>query len=376
MRLGGNEYSLREAAGAFGDLGTLVPFAVGYMTIAGLPAQGVLLGFGLVAIVTGLYFRTPMPVQPMKAIATTAIANPQIFAPAAIWMSALVTGALWLAMALTGAVSWLAALTARPVVRGLVLGLGLMFMVEGIRLMQGSVALALVGLVLTFVMLGQRRLPAMVGLLLYGSAAALLRDPTLAADLSALSPVLRVPSVGLPAVTWNDLIQGAVLLALPQAALTLGNAVIATAEEHNALFPDRPVTVRRLALDHALMNFGAAAVGGVPMCRGAGGMAGHIRFGARTGGALVMLGIVLCTVGLFFADSVSTLFRLFPMSILGVILFFGGLELAAGVSNEGFSHEERVVLVVTAAFALWNMGLGYLAGLIVYHAWRRGLVSL
>jgi hypothetical protein len=166
-----------------------------------------------------------------------------------------------------------------------------------------------------------------------------------------------------------------VLLALPQAALPLGNAVIATAEEHNALFPDRPVTVRRLALDHALMNFGAAAVGGVPMCRGAGGMAGHIRFGARTGGALVMLGIVLCTVGLFFADSVSTRFRLFPMPILGVILFFGGLELAAGVSNEGFSHEERVVLVVTAAFALWNMGLGYLAGLIVYHVWRRGLVA-
>jgi hypothetical protein len=90
-----------------------------------------------------------------------------------------VTGALWLAMALTGAVSWLAALTARPVVRGLVLGLGLAFMVEGIRLMQGSVALAVVGLVLTFVMLGQRRLPAMLRLLLYGSAAALLGDSTL-----------------------------------------------------------------------------------------------------------------------------------------------------------------------------------------------------
>jgi hypothetical protein len=149
------------------------------MTIAGLPPQGVLLGFSLVAIVTGLYFRTPMPVQPMKAIATTAIANPQIFTPASIWVSGLVTGALWLAMALTGAVSWLAALTARPVVRGLVLGLGLTFMVEGIRLMQGSVALAVVGLVLTFVMLGQRRLPAMLRLLLYGSAAALLGDSTL-----------------------------------------------------------------------------------------------------------------------------------------------------------------------------------------------------
>lgn len=63
------------------------------MTIAGLEPQSVLLGFGLVAIATGLYFRTPMPVQPMKAIATTAIAHPQIFTPASIWLSAVVTGA-------------------------------------------------------------------------------------------------------------------------------------------------------------------------------------------------------------------------------------------------------------------------------------------
>jgi len=31
------------------------------------------------------------------------------------------------------------------------------------------------------------------------------------------------------------------------------------------------------------------------MCRGAGGMAGHMRFGARTGGALVIHGAILLT---------------------------------------------------------------------------------
>jgi hypothetical protein len=72
------------------------------------------------------------------------------------------------------------------------------------------------------------------------------------------------------------------LLVLPQAALTVGNAVLATAEEHNRLFPEREVTVRELAFDHAALNAFAATIGGVPMCRGAGGMAGHIRFGART----------------------------------------------------------------------------------------------
>jgi hypothetical protein len=172
------------------------------------------------------------------------------------------------------------------------------------------------------------------------------------------------------------MLTGTLVLALPQAALTLGNAIIATAEEHNALFPERRITVRLLAFDHAIMNLLAAPLGGVPMCRGAGGMAGHVRFGARTGGALVILGILLLFAALFFADSVATLFRLFPMSVLGVILFFGGIELAASFNGDVLSRPDRIVLVVTAGIALWNMGAAYLAGLILYHASARGIIRL
>ena len=130
MVLGGNRFDRSEVAGAFGDLGTLVPFVVGYVTINRLDPQGVLLGFGLTAVASGLYFRTPMPVQPMKAIATVAVTQAGIVTPAMIWAAGLVTGAFWLAMGITGAVSWVAALTSRPVVRGLVLGLGLSFILR------------------------------------------------------------------------------------------------------------------------------------------------------------------------------------------------------------------------------------------------------
>jgi hypothetical protein len=177
-------------------------------------------------------------------------------------------------------------------------------------------------------------------------------------------------------MTWSDGVNGAILFALPQAALTLGNAVIATAEEHNALFPRRPVSVRLLAFDHGVMNLFTAALGGVPMCRGAGGIAGHVRFGARTGGALVILGLLLLIVALVFADSVAILFRLFPMPVLGVILFFGGIELAAGVNGESFTRAERTVLVVTAGIAPWNMGVAYLAGLVLHEAARRKIIRL
>jgi MFS superfamily sulfate permease-like transporter len=374
VRLGGNQFDRSELAGAFGDLGTLVPFVVGYITIARLDPQGVLLGFGLLALATGFYFRTPMSVQPMKAIATVAVTQPQMVTPGAIFTSAVVTGLFWLGMGLSGAVSWLAAVTSRPVVRGIVLGLGLSFILEGVTFMHQGPLVAVPAVLLTFLFLGQPRIPAMLILLAYGAAAALSLDRTLISDLGSLAPNFRVPSLQVPSVSWREMVTGALVLAVPQVALTLGNAVIATAEEHNALFPHRPISVRLLALDHGLMNLVAAPLGGVPMCRGAGGMAGHIRFGARTGGALVILGVLLLAGALFFADSVATLFRLFPLPVLGVILFFGGIELAVGINGDTFSRSERMVLVVTAGVALWNMGVAYLAGLLLYHASQRGIV--
>lgn len=376
MRIAGNDFNRSELAGAFGDLGTLVPFVVGYITINRLDPQGVLLGFGLLAVATGIYFRTPMPVQPMKAIATAAVAHPAAVTPAAIFVSGVVTGLLWLGLGITGAVTWLAALTPRPLVRGIVLGLGLTFILEGVNFMARGPVVAIAGAVLAFVLLGRQRLPAMLALLSYGGVVALALDPTLRQDLNELAPHFRLPTFHVPEIAWSDVVTGVLVLAVPQAALTLGNAVIATAAEHNSLFPKHSVSVRALALDHGLMNLIAAPLGGVPMCRGAGGMAGHIRFGARTGGAMMILGVLLLTIALFYADSVATLFRLFPPAVLGVILFFGGMELAASVNGAPYTRADRTVLVVTAGIALWNMGVAYLAGLLLHHAVRRGLVRL
>jgi hypothetical protein len=192
------------------------------------------------------------------------------------------------------------------------------------------------------------------------------------AELGALSFRPRLPQFALGGLRWEEVVTGVVVLGIPQAALTLGNAIVATVEENNALFPDRPITVRTVAVDHGIMNLVGASIGTVPMCRGAGGMAGHVRFGARTGGALLILGAVVLFVGFFLADSVATLFQLFPPSLLGVTLLSGGLELAAGVQTDNLQKSERYVLLFTAGMAMWNMGAGYLAGLLLWHAVHRG----
>ena len=79
MRLLGNDYNKMEFAGAFGDLGTLIPFVVGYITLNKMDPLGILVAFGVFKIFVGLYFRTPVSVQPMKAIGGMAIAHAGIY---------------------------------------------------------------------------------------------------------------------------------------------------------------------------------------------------------------------------------------------------------------------------------------------------------
>ena len=371
-----NAYNIRELAGAFGDLGTFIPFLVGYLTVSKMDPVGVLVAFGIFKIFVGLYFRTPVPIQPMKAIGTAAITHPGLVAPGAILASGLFTGAVWLLLGVTGAVTWIARITSRPIVQGLVLGLGLSLILEGVKLMEGDWLLAVAAMALTFVLLSYERVPAMLALLALGAGAALVREPGILAELARISFHPRLPHIGIAGLRWEDLVTGVLVLGLPQVALTLGNAIVATVEENNALFPDRPITVRTVAIDHGVMNLVSASIGGVPMCHGAGGMAGHVRFGARTGGALVMLGGIVLFTGLFLGDSVATLFKLFPSSLLGVILLFGGLELAVGAHGNALAKQDRYVVLLTAGIAMWNMGAGYLAGLLLHHATRRGGVRL
>lgn len=131
-----------------------------------------------------------------------------------------------------------------------------------------------------------------------------------------------------------------------------------------------------MAISQGIMNLVSAPFGGIPLCHGAGGMAGHVRFGARTGGGLVMLGVIMMVLALFFSESVGLLFEIFPKAILGVILFFAGAELAITGKDIGGKKEDFYVMLVVAGFAMWNMGAAFLAGVVLRQALRRGWVRV
>jgi hypothetical protein len=335
---------------------------------------GLLFMFGICLLASGFYYRTPLPVQPMKAIGAAAIAGG--ISPAALFGSGITTGIFWFFAGTTGAIKPIAKLATKPVVRGIMLGLGLSFMVDGVHRMQSAPVLAGIALVVTYLLLTNPKVPAMFALLLIGVGSAVIMNPQILTELAKIHVGFKLPVFALPSITWNDLVVGTLLFTIPQIPLTIGNAVIAIVAENNELFPDRKVTERGIAVSQGVMNLVSPLFGGIPMCHGAGGMAGHVRFGAKTGGALVILGSMLVLIALFFSDSVAIIFKIFPNAILGVILFFAGSELAIVVKDIGDKKADFYVMLIVAAFAMWNMGAAFLAGVILDNSLRRGWIKI
>ncbi|MFA5913172.1 MAG: putative sulfate/molybdate transporter [Burkholderiales bacterium] len=374
-----NRFDLPEWAGAFGDLGTLIPFVAAYISILKMDANGMLVAFGVALIVVGSIYRTPFPVQPMKAIGAAAVSQTALAAglgSAAVVGAAVMTGLMWMLLALTGLAGRLAHWVPRPALMGVVMGLGFSFMLEGIRMMSTSPWVGGLLLALTLVLLGRPRMPAMLVLLAIGVVMALIDKPELMRELGALKPEFRIPRLAWGTLSSGDLWTGFILFALPQLPLTFGNAYLSITEENNRLFPDRPVSARSVALSTGLMNLGSSLIGGIPMCHGAGGMAGHVQFGARTGGSSIILGSILLCAGLFLSASIDTIFKMFPQNVLGVILFLAGLQLALGSRDPGAAKTDRFVVLATAAFAVWNVGIAVLFGILVHQGAKRGWLRI
>jgi MFS superfamily sulfate permease-like transporter len=161
--------------------------------------------------------------------------------------------------------------------------------------------------------------------------------------------------------TWAT---GLTKVAVPQLPLTLLNSVIAVCALSADYFPGRGIPPGRMALSVGVMNLLSVPFGGIPMCHGAGGLAAQHRFGARTGGSVVILGVLKIAAGLVLGASLTTVLNDYPRSILAVMLIFAGASLASA-ARDCLQGIPLVVLVVTAAtILLTNTAVGVLVGLV------------
>lgn len=219
---------------------------------------------------------------------------------------------------------------------------------------------AAVAVALLLALRGQRRVPGPLVVMGLGVAYALATELELGALSAAVG--LRLPAFRVPTV--DELAQGALLLALPQLPLSLGNSVIATSQTTRDLFPERAVTVRKIGFTYGVMNLIAPWFGGVPVCHGCGGLVGFHGFGARTGGAAVLYGALYLVLGLLLAPGFAAVVRVFPMPVLGVVLLFEAFALMRLVRDVAPERSGLLVALVVAA-AVVALPYGYVVGLVV-----------
>jgi SulP family sulfate permease len=386
-----------ELAGSLGDLGTLLPIAIAMVLFNGLNALGLFLSIGVFYLLAGVYFGVTVPVQPMKVIGAYAIAT--AMSPDQIQASSLLMGLFLMIIGITGAIDIIRKITPQSVIRGVQLSTGVILISSGIKLISGistfqllrkavephltvqavgpvpvSLVIGIAAGILTLLLLDNKKFPA--GLILV--AGGLLTGLALGARFNATDGVIgfHLPQMlpfGFPAKA--DFSFALLVLVLPQLPMTLGNAVLAYTDLSREYFGPESVRVtnRRACVSMALANCLSFCLGGMPLCHGAGGLAAHYRFGARTAGSNVIIGLAFIILAILLGGNIIGLFNLLPMSILGVLLVFAGGQLALTIMDLNNRKDYFVATLIVGVTLAANLAAGFIAGVVIAHVlkWKR-----
>lgn len=362
-----------ELAGAVGDLGVLVPIAVALIVKNGLTPTAVLLPAGLLYVVAGLVYRLPVPVQPLKAFGAIAIAHG--FGADEIAAGALLMGAIFLTLGMSGLLDWVAKVFPQPIIRGIQLSVGLLFCQLAWKLVSTTPKAftdhrhsvwwlaGVTVVVISLALLLRRRQITLVFLAIAIVAMVLAFHGSLRFGPSA---------VHAPHLSWAAFSAAAVALVLPQFPLSFANSCLATADTARAYFGDAAQRVRpgRLATTIGLANLLAGTISGMPVCHGAGGMTAHRSFGARSGGAPIMLGSVLITLALAIGAMLTAALAGFPVPILaGLLTVAGLLHITLLKDLRGLWHWALALAVGITGF-LTNLAVALVGALVIWWAVR------
>jgi len=383
------EINRSELAGSLGDLGTLLPMAAGMILINGLNPMGIFFSIGLFYILAGIYFGVTVPVQPMKVIGAYAIAT--AMTSQQILASGLLMGVFMLIIGATNLITVIGKWVPKPVIRGVQLSTGVLLMAEGVKFMIGTsryqlflqmaepylsiqrlgflpigIGIGILGGLTTLLLLDNKKYPAGLVIVLIGLVIGVILGTHIGFKDIQFSVFLPdIMPFGLPSKV--DFIFALFALALPQLPMTMGNAVIANADLSKDYFGEKSkkVTYRSLSISMFFANIISFILGGMPLCHGAGGLAAHYRFGARTAGSNIIIGGIFLILAVFLGKHTLAIVQLIPMSILGIMLLFAGSQLAITILDLKERKDLFVALIILGITFAANLAIGFLAGIVL-----------
>jgi SulP family sulfate permease len=379
-----------ELAGSFGDLGTLLPITIGMIVLNKLHATNVFMVIGLFYIAAGHYFGVPIAVQPMKVIGAYAIAvglTPTQIVSSSLWM-----GVFIFFLGSTGLIQVIGRYIPKSTIRGVQLGVGVVLLIKGLRLMimpdpnltisaigpvSMGIILGVVGILLTFLLLDNKKLPAAVVIIALGLFLGIIIGKPM--PPGAFNWGIHFPGFipyGWP--SWNDFFWVLPVLVIPQIPMTLGNAIISNTDVMHEYYTDRAqrATYRSVANSQGLADVVSFFLGGIPMCHGAGGLAAHYRFGARTAGSNLIIGSIFVFLALFLGENMIAILKLLPISILGVLLVFAGLQLALMIQDMRDRRDLFITLFMLGLALVSNLAVAFISGILVAYLLKKKGVNL
>ena len=91
---------------------------------------------------------------------------------------------------------------------------------------------------------------------------------------------------------------------------------------------------------------------------------GHYAFGGRTGGSVILYGMLFLILGLFFSGGFAHVVQVFPLPILGVLLLVEGVRIMLLIRDTVDVKAEFSIAVLVGLIAA-GLPYGYLVGICI-----------
>ncbi len=363
--------NLSEISGAFGDIGSFLSYTVPLSIKGIINFPSVLLWSGLFNIVTGIYFDIPLPIQSQSTLSSIAITDGTLTS-SQFALSGFLTGVITGFLGVTNILQWLTFHIPKVCIYSIQTGLGLSLLQKGIKDCKTSTVYYDIILYTILIMISWReynnkKINSIIKAIPFSLILFIIGIIISINKIGFQYPNISFPIYIIKDITSDDWKDAFIKGTLSQLPVTLLNSVVSTVDLSYSYFPTsvEKVNLKSISLSIFGMN-SFTFLGNLASCHGAGGITSQTYAGAKNGTSMILLGFVKLIFAIFFGTAMTNILQSFPITIIGVMLGYSGLELVK-CSLSKVEHKDIVPFIVGVGVILTvNTYIGFIVCWIIY----------